>query len=80
MEKEIEQQIRAGRRKVRLLELERQQIARDISMLRRVRQKLVESVTQANKTYTALQEQIEQMVDLIPFTEAEKERIRQRGQ
>lgn len=75
--REIERQIQAGRRKVRLLEIERQKIADDIRMLRRVRQNLVESVIATNRTYTALQDEINAMVEMIPFTDAEKEIIQQ---
>uniref|UniRef100_A0A6C0BLN3 Uncharacterized protein n=1 Tax=viral metagenome TaxID=1070528 RepID=A0A6C0BLN3_9ZZZZ len=65
----------ASKRKLALLKLEREVISRDVRRLRRVQRELVNSVRTSNDVYLALREEIQGMVEFIPFTEAEREKI-----
>lgn len=72
---EIEKAIQTGRRKLRLLQFEQRQLREDIEMLRRVRGKMIKSLESVIGQYEAIQSRIEEMAELLPFTEQERQQI-----
>jgi len=71
----LRREINSSRRRLILLKLEQAAITENIRRLRRTQRNLVRSVRASNMIYNELQSEIQAMVNFLPLTADEKEKI-----
>jgi len=71
----LRREINSSRRRLMLLKLEQAAITENIRRLRRTQRNLVQSVRASNMVYNELQSEIQAMVNFLPLTADEKEKI-----